>query len=80
MKKLAYRLGYMIPLVVFAVFVFLILLGIGANLLGGGDLFYCNVYCKVGLGLFIAAIAIALLTQITAWLHDSSQKPPHLPV
>ncbi|MBK7407052.1 MAG: hypothetical protein IPL49_10840 [Saprospirales bacterium] len=79
MKKLAYRLGFVLPLAVFGVFVLLILLGIGTNLLGSGDPFYCNIYCKAGVGLFVAAIVIAVLTQVTAWLHESSHEPPHLP-
>ena len=79
MKKLAYRLGYVLPLAVFGVFVLMILLGIGTNLLGTGDLFYCNVYCKIGVGVFIAGVVVAILTQVTAWIHESSHEPPHLP-
>ncbi|MCB9283558.1 MAG: hypothetical protein H6563_05735 [Lewinellaceae bacterium] len=79
MKKLAYRLGYVLPLAVFGVFVLMILLGIGTNLAGTNDPFYCNVYCKIGVGIFIAGVALAILTQVTAWIHESSHKPPHLP-
>ena len=80
MKTLACRLCFVLPLAVFAVFVALIVLGIVANAVSGAELFLCNVYCKVGVGLFAVAITVAILTQVTAWIHESSHsKPPHLP-
>lgn len=79
MKNLAYRLGFALPLAVFGVFVLLILLGIGTNLLGIGPLFYCSVFCKVGVGLFATAVAGVGLYCANCWVHDHADDSPHIP-
>ncbi len=79
MKNLAYRLGFALPLAVFGVFVLLILLGIGTDLLGIGPLFYCNVFCKIGVSLFAVAITGTVLYCFNCWAHENAHKPPHLP-
>jgi hypothetical protein len=79
MKNLALRLCFVLPLAVFATFVLLIVIGIGTNLLGAGAGFYCTVYCKVGVGLFIVGLAAALYTQVRACMKESENGAPHIP-
>jgi len=53
-KEFFTRLGFLIPLALWSVFMFMILLGITANSLGIFSSFFCDVYCKLGLTLFTA--------------------------
>jgi len=59
-KEFFMRLSILLPMVLWSVFIFLILFGIVANILGADTLFYCDVYCKIGVTLF----AIAFLSVI----------------
>lgn len=62
-KEFFIRTGFLIPVVTFAVFVFMIALGIISNVCGAGEEFYCSVFCKTGLSLLITVLAIVIYYQ-----------------
>lgn len=57
------RLLFLVPLAFWGTFMFLVLIGIVANLLGAGPLFYCNVYCKISVFLMILLISAIVYCQ-----------------
>jgi hypothetical protein len=52
--------GIMLPAALFTVYVLLAVIGCLANMFGAGEAFYCGVYCKMALFLFVSLIGIAL--------------------
>ena len=62
-KEFLTRLSVLFPLVLWSVFIVLILFGIVANLLGADALFYCDVYCKIGVTLFTIAFFSVIYCQ-----------------
>jgi len=53
-KEFFTRLGVLIPLALWSVFMFMMLLGIIANSLGVYSGFFCDTYCRLGVTLFTA--------------------------
>ena len=62
-KEFFMRLGVLLPMAFWGVFIFLMLFGIVANSLGADSLFYCEVYCKIGITLFTVAILSVIYCQ-----------------
>jgi hypothetical protein len=60
------RTGFFLPVVIFAVFVFMMVFGIVSSVCGAGEAFYCSVYCKIGISLLITALAAVVLCQARA--------------
>ena len=61
-KEFFVRLCVILPIALWGVFLFLMIFGIAAYLLGAESWFYCTIYCKVGIALFlIATIAVTLV-------------------
>ena len=63
-KEFFMRLGFLLPMAVWGVFIFLILFGIVANSFGVESAFFCTVYCKVGITLFVTAFLAIVYCQI----------------
>ena len=63
-KEFFMRLGFLLPMAVWGVFIFLILFGIVANSFGVESTFFCTVYCKVGITLFVTAFLAIVYCQI----------------
>lgn len=49
----------------FAVYVLMAAIGIIASIAGEGPLFYCTVYCKIGIALVIAIMTAVLFSQVS---------------
>jgi uncharacterized membrane protein (DUF485 family) len=66
MKDFLIRIGLLLPLTVFAVYLLFILIGWAASLMGATNLFYCTVYCKLGVSVLIGALIVVLYCQAKA--------------
>jgi hypothetical protein len=66
MREFMIRIGVLLPIAVFGVFVLMVVIGGVANGLGATSLFYCSVYCKIGLSLLVATVAALLYCQAKA--------------
>ena len=66
LKEFFIRILVILPIAVWSVFIFLMLLGIVAYLLGAKPWFYCTVYCKVGVALYILATLAVFYCQSRA--------------
>lgn len=62
-KEFFARLCILLPMAFWGLFIVLILFGIVASKFGANSWFYCNVYCKVGVGLFIVAFLAIIYCQ-----------------
>ena len=62
-KEFLTRLSVLLPLALWSVFTFMILLGIMSNALGVFSGFYCDVYCKLGFGLFTILVLFIVFCQ-----------------
>lgn len=65
-KEFFVRLCVILPMALWAVFLFLILFGIVSYFLGAGNAFYCTTYCKVGIAMFIIAAVVVTYCQAKA--------------
>ncbi len=65
-KDFFIRTGFFLPVVAFAVFVFMMAFGIVSSVCGAGAVFYCSVYCKIGISLLIASLAAVVFCQARA--------------
>ena len=68
MRNLIWRFGFLLPAAIFVVYVLMAVFGVVSSLLGATTVFYCTVYCKVGLALIIAAVAAVWIPGLS--LHD----------
>jgi hypothetical protein len=66
MKLMLYRICFFVPIILFVAFVILVVMGIIANMMHAGPLFYCGVYCKAVVSIIIIAIAGTVFCQIKA--------------
>ena len=62
-KEFFVRVGFTVPVALWVVFIFMMLVGIVANGVGAGPQFYCTVYCKLALYLAIAVITAVVCFQ-----------------
>jgi len=60
------RILFFLPLAFWVTFLFLMVLGIIAYLLGAHETFYCTVYCKVALALLIGGSLAVIICQVNA--------------
>ncbi len=65
-KDFFVRTGIFLPMALWGILLTLLLIGIIASVFGAGTWFYCTVYCKIGVGLLIAAIVAVLYCQAKA--------------
>ena len=65
-KEFFIRTGIFLPMAVFGILFFLMLVGVAADLLGAQNAFYCTVYCKVSVGLISAVVATVIYCQAKA--------------
>jgi len=65
-KEFLMRLVVFLPMAIWGVFLILMLFGIAAYLLGASPLFYCTIYCKIGLGLFVTVTLAVIYCQANA--------------
>jgi len=65
-REFIIRLGVILPIAVWSVFLFLMIFGIVFNLLGAESSFYCTTYCKVGIALNIIVISAVIFFQAKA--------------
>ncbi|MCB0584848.1 MAG: hypothetical protein KDD06_05915 [Phaeodactylibacter sp.] len=70
MKSFLWRIALFLPAAVFAVYLFMAVAGIIASIAGAGTVFYCTVYCKVGVALIIAVVAAILYSQARLSFHN----------
>ncbi|MEN8123778.1 MAG: hypothetical protein ABFR32_01510 [Bacteroidota bacterium] len=54
------RLGVLLPMAFWGVFIVLMILGIVTYNFGADSLFYCDVYCKIGVTL-LAAVFLSVI-------------------
>lgn len=66
MKTLGWRLAFLIPLVLFGVYLLVAVFGIIADAFGAQDLFYCTVYCKIAVAVLITAVLATVCSQVRA--------------
>lgn len=71
MKTLICRLGFIIPLVFFAVYVLMALFGVVANAFGAAGVFYCSVFCKIGVTLLVLMLTGSVICQVRAHLKNT---------
>lgn len=64
-KEFFIRTGFFLPAVAFCVFVFMMVFGIISSIFGAGSVFYCSVFCKIGVSTLITALAAVVACQ--AW-------------
>ena len=72
-KEFLIRLVVILPIAVWSVFLFLMLFGIAAYLMGATPLFYCTIYCKIGIGLFVAVSLAVIYCQANACFRVSEK-------
>ncbi len=66
-KEFFMRLGFLLPMAFWGIFIVLIFLGIIANSFGVESSFYCGgLYCKVGITLFSIAFFAIIFCQVNA--------------
>ncbi len=65
-REFIIRLGIILPMAVWSVFLFLMILGIVFNVMGAESSFYCNTYCNVGIVLTIMAVSAVVIVQAKA--------------
>jgi len=73
-KEFLMRLVVVLPMAIWGVFLFSMLLGIAAYFMGATPLFYCTIYCKVGLGLFAMVTLAVVYCQANACLKKGSKE------
>lgn len=66
MREFIIRLGILLPMVVWSVFLFLMVFGVAFSLMGAESSFYCNTYCNVGIVLTIIAVSAVVIVQARA--------------
>lgn len=72
-KEFLVRLLVFLPIALWSVFLFLMVFGIAAYLLGANSLFYCTIYCKIGMALFILATIAVIYCQGEACLKNNKE-------
>jgi uncharacterized membrane protein YphA (DoxX/SURF4 family) len=65
-KAFFIRTGFFLPAAAFALFIFMMAFGIISSAFGAGAVFYCSVYCKIGVSLLVAMITGVVLCQVIA--------------
>ena len=73
-KEFFIRICIAVPLVIWGVFIVMMIFGIVANLFGAGPLFYCAVYCKIGVYLLVAAVAYVIYCQASDCCKEEKDK------
>jgi len=63
-KEFFMRLGFLLPVALWGVFIILVLFGIVANSIGVESAFFCTVYCKIGITLFVTAFLAIVYCQV----------------
>ncbi len=71
MKTFLIRIGLFLPIVFFGVYVLLAVIGCIASACGAQDAFYCSVYCKLGVGIFTAAVLAVMYCQAKSCFRNS---------
>ncbi len=69
-KEFIIRLCVILPMALWGVFLFLMLLGIVSHFLGANEAFYCTIYCKTGIALFGLVTAAVIYFQARACLRE----------
>lgn len=72
-KEFLIRTGFLLPTAAFALFIFMVVFGIISKAFGAADVFYCSVYCKLGVSLLIAVLAGVLFCQVNACWKDKEE-------
>ncbi len=72
-KEFFIRTGFIMPAAAFAVFIFMMAFGIISSAFGAGDVFYCSVYCKIGVSLLVAILAGVVFCQANACWKDKEE-------
>lgn len=70
MKTFLCRIGIMLPISLFGLYLLLILVGALTNAVGAGVVFYSSVYCKAGIALFALAVVSSVYTQFRCCCRD----------
>jgi uncharacterized membrane protein YkvI len=73
-KEFFIRLGLFIPFAFWVTFLFMMLIGIIASFLGAGSFFYCTIYCKLAVIVFISLVAAIVLCQFKACCKKETDK------
>ena len=60
------RIGLFLPMAVFGLLFLLLLLGIGADLLGAKSAFYCTIYCKICAAILVLGATAVVYCQAKA--------------
>ncbi|MCB0639142.1 MAG: hypothetical protein KDC54_21075 [Lewinella sp.] len=66
MRAFFFRIGVFLPITIFAVFLLFVVIGIIASAMGATSLFYCTVYCKLGMAVLIGSVISLLYCQAKA--------------
>ncbi len=69
-KEFIIGLCVVLPMELWDVFLFLMLLGIVSHFLEANEAFYCTVYCKTGIALFSLLTAAVIYFQARACLRE----------
>ena len=65
-KEFFIRTGIFLPIAAFAIFVFMMAFGIISSVVGASEVFYCSVYCKLGVSLLVTVLAAVIFCQANA--------------
>lgn len=70
-KEFFVRTGFFLPLAIFAIFIFMMAFGMISGIFGADNVFYCSMYCKIGLSLLIVVLPTIVFCQAKAcWKKD----------
>lgn len=65
-REFIIRLGILLPMAVWSVFLFLMVFGVVFSLMGAESTFYCNTYCNVGIVLTVIVVSAVVIMQARA--------------
>ena len=68
-KEFIVRLGVILPIAVWSVFLFLMIIGIVFNAFGAESTFYCNTYCNTAIALNIIVASAVIFFQARACIN-----------
>lgn len=73
-REFLIRTCLFLPMAIFGILFFLMLFGIGADLVGAKSIFYCTIFCKVSVGLLALGGLAVVCVQARACCKDKQKE------
>jgi hypothetical protein len=70
LNKTLLKSCFVLPLIWFAAYIGLVVIGGLAAMYGASDKFYCTVYCKIGVWILIAATGVYVAYQTAKYIRS----------